>query len=152
MTKTSRFDLPLIAVNQAQKEVTHNEAITTLDVLSHLVVQSRGLNQPPVTPVIGSAWIIGSGAVNEWQGRDGNVAYWSAGGWRFIPATEATKAWVLDEQIAVQYLQGVWTKIQSIPQAAISNPAGGSVVDVEARDAILSVLSVLRTHGLIATI
>ena len=149
---TPRFDVPLIAVNQAQKEVTHNEAVTVFDILSHLVVQSRGLSQPPVSPVVGMAWIVGAAAMNEWQGQDGNIAFWSAGGWRFIPADEGVKAWVIDEQISAQYMQDVWTKIQAVAQPMISSPSGGAVIDVEARSAISNIISALETHGLIATI
>jgi hypothetical protein len=36
-------------------------------------------------------------------------------------------------------------------QPPISVPSGGSVVDLEVRDAISAILSVLRTHGLIAS-
>lgn len=149
---TVRFELPLIAVNQAQKDVTHNEALTTLDILSHLLVQSRGLTQPPTTPIVGDAWIVGSGGVNEWQGRDGDIAFWSSGGWRFIPASDGMQAWVVDEQISLRNLQGAWAKALAIPQPMIANPAGGAVVDLEARSAIVSILNTLRSHGLIVTL
>jgi len=148
---TVRFELPLIAVNQAQKDVTHNEAVTMLDVLSHLLVQSRGLTQPPATPAIGDAWIVGFGGVNEWQGRDGDIAFWTSGGWRFIPANEGAQAWVLDEQISLRYLQGSWSKLLAIPQPMIADPVGGTVVDQEARAAVVNVLNALRSHGLIVT-
>ena len=36
-------------------------------------------------------------------------------------------------------------------QAAIANPAGGLTIDAEARTAIGSILTALKTHGLIAT-
>lgn len=149
---TPRFDLPLIAVNQAQKDVTHNEAVTALDVLSHLVIQSRGLNSPPPSPQVGEAWIVDAGAVNEWAGQDGNIAYWTGGGWRFAPAQDGVHAWVLDEMNVVRYMQGTWVKILAAPQPAISDPSGGATVDVEARTAISSILTTLRAHGLIATI
>lgn len=149
---TPRFDVPLIAVNQAQKEVTHNEAVTVFDVLSHLVVQSRGLSQPPVSPVVGAAWIVGAAAVNEWLGQDENIAFWSAGGWRFIPVDEGVKAWVIDEQVSVQYMQSNWTRIQAAAQPMISSPSGGAVIDTEARASISEIISTLETHGLIATI
>jgi len=35
--------------------------------------------------------------------------------------------------------------------AAIDSPAGGTVVDLEARSAISAILSAMRQHGLIAT-
>ncbi|WP_235600834.1 MULTISPECIES: hypothetical protein [unclassified Sphingobium] len=35
--------------------------------------------------------------------------------------------------------------------AAVANPAGGAIVDVEARSALAAILGALRTHGLIAS-
>jgi hypothetical protein len=36
-------------------------------------------------------------------------------------------------------------------QPAIPDPAGGPAVDTQARDAIATILTVMRTHGLIAS-
>ncbi|HEY5458050.1 MAG TPA: DUF2793 domain-containing protein, partial [Sphingomicrobium sp.] len=36
-------------------------------------------------------------------------------------------------------------------QPAIANPTGGTVIDAECRTAIGSILTMLRTHGLIAS-
>lgn len=43
------------------------------------------------------------------------------------------------------------TKVLSTQQAAVANPAGGAVIDVEARAKLVEVITHLRTHGLIAT-
>ena len=45
-----RLNLPFLQPSQAQKHVTHNEAIIDLDALSH--VRLAGLNQdtPPASP------------------------------------------------------------------------------------------------------
>lgn len=55
------------------------------------------------------------------------------------------------DSIAEIYNGSAWQKIlQFTQQPAIPNPAGGSVVDVEARAAIVSILQTLRTLGIIA--
>ena len=41
-------------------------------------------------------------------------------------------------------------KVVGSQQATISNPAGGTVVDAEARITIASIITALKTHGLIA--
>ena len=41
-------------------------------------------------------------------------------------------------------------KVVGSQQATISNPAGGTVVDAESRVAIASIITALKTHGLIA--
>ena len=52
---TPRLGLPLLAAAQAQKHVTHNEALTVLDVLAQIAVKSRSLTLPVRTgsPSIG---------------------------------------------------------------------------------------------------
>ncbi len=47
---TARLALPHILTNQAQQEVTHNEALALLDALVHLAVQDRDLAVPAGQP------------------------------------------------------------------------------------------------------
>ncbi|QFU09830.1 hypothetical protein PARPLA_00607 [Rhodobacteraceae bacterium THAF1] len=78
------LDLPLIQAAQAQKHVTHNEALARLDVLSQLVVQGVDTVSPPDTPVDGQAWIVGADPTGDWVGADGQIAAWLNGGWVFV--------------------------------------------------------------------
>ena len=144
---TSRWNLPLIAVNQAQKDVTHNEALITLDAFIQNTVQSRSLNAPPMTPLAGQSWIVASGGSGEWAGQDNNFALYTDSGWRFVTSQEETTAWVLDEAVSVRFRLGIW----QTPVGPTSDPVGGSVVDVECRAAVIDILAALRNHGLIAT-
>lgn len=41
-------------------------------------------------------------------------------------------------------------QLLTVRQAAITDPSGGGTIDAEARTALIAVLDVLRTHGLIA--
>lgn len=50
--------LPLLAASQAQKHVTHNEALLALDALVHLSVASRGLVEPPAAPTEGERYLV----------------------------------------------------------------------------------------------
>lgn len=43
------------------------------------------------------------------------------------------------------------TQVLTNRQSAIPNPTGGATVDAEARTAIISILTAMRTHGLITT-
>ena len=67
---TDRYALPLLQVAQAQKEVTHNEAVVGIDTLLHLAVEGV-LGAPPPTPLPGQAWIIAAAASGAWAGQDG---------------------------------------------------------------------------------
>ena len=50
--------LPFILAAQAQKHVTHNEAIRLLDAIVQLSVLDRDLTVPPASPVDGDRYIV----------------------------------------------------------------------------------------------
>ena len=55
---TTNLKLPYIAPSQAQKHVTHNEAIRALDALVQLSVMSRKLKNAPPEPSEGDRYIV----------------------------------------------------------------------------------------------
>jgi hypothetical protein len=63
--------LPYIQPSQAQKHVTHNEAIRVLDALVQLSVADRDQTAPPGTPIAGDRHIVGPSASADWTGQDG---------------------------------------------------------------------------------
>ncbi|MGC1467553.1 MAG: DUF2793 domain-containing protein [Pseudolabrys sp.] len=65
MTDTTNLGLPCIEAAQAQKHVTHNDALRILDALVQLAVLDRDLSVPPGSPAEGQRWIVkatGTGA------------------------------------------------------------------------------------------
>ncbi len=97
MTETTRLAMPLIAEAQAQKHITHNEALLKLDVLVQMAVVDRDQTTPPPAPEEGQAWIVAAGAADDWAGHDGEVAAWQGGAWRFFAPRAGWVAWVMDE-------------------------------------------------------
>jgi len=75
--------LPYIAPAQAQKHVTHNEAIRGLDALVQLTV-SGIFDAPPDTPIEGQRLIIGSDPSGEFVSHAGNIAAFQDGAWAFF--------------------------------------------------------------------
>ena len=75
---TTNLLLPYILAAQAQKHVTHNEALRLLDGLVQLSVLDRDLTAPPGSPADGDRYIVASGATGDWAGWDLNVALWTA--------------------------------------------------------------------------
>lgn len=161
---TDRYALPLLQVAQAQKEVTHNEAVAGIDALLHLAVETSTLAVPPVAPSAGQAWIIAAAPTGAWAGHAGEVANFSAGGWRFIVPREGCVAWLRDAQRfairmgtgwrddgwpAVGIRIGSRLVLGALP-VTLAAPVGGSVVDVEARSAIVVLVAALRAQGLVA--
>jgi hypothetical protein len=57
---TPRFGLPYIAQGQAQKEVTHNDALNQLDALVDLYFLDRDLAAPRAPPARGLAMLARS--------------------------------------------------------------------------------------------
>ncbi len=159
-----RYALPFIAAGQAQKEITHNEAVVRIDTLLHLSVLSMSLDTPPAAPVPGSAWIVGPTPTDAWAGHAADIASDGEGGWRFVQPVSGCLAWVADLGVfAVRtdagWLSDAWparalriggNDMLAAVASAIPDASGGATVDAEARAAILSILNVLRYMGLIA--
>jgi len=97
MTVTPRLSLPLLAAGQAQKHVTHNDALTRLDGLVHLAVESRTQATPPSTPTGLSAYIVPEGGNGVFAARADQVALFEDGGWIFLTPRAGWQAWVADE-------------------------------------------------------
>jgi Protein of unknown function (DUF2793) len=108
MTTTPRLVLPAIDAAQAQKHVTHNEALALLDALTQLAVESRTLSVPPGSPADGACYIPAPGATGAWSGWSGQVALYSGGGWIRIAPVSGLKAWVKAERLTVTYEDGIW--------------------------------------------
>ncbi|MBX3491408.1 MAG: DUF2793 domain-containing protein [Parvibaculum sp.] len=94
---TELLSLPYIMPSQAQKHVTHNEAMRKLDALVQLAVESRGFAAPPSEPVPGERHIVAADATGAWNGRDGSIAAWLDGQWLFMVPNAGWLAWVKDE-------------------------------------------------------
>jgi hypothetical protein len=108
MTDTPRLALPVIEAAQAQKHVTHNEALVLLDALVQLAVESRTLTAPPGSPADGACYIPAAGATGAWSGWAGQIAAFSGGVWQRIVPVSGLKAWVKGERLTVTYEDGVW--------------------------------------------
>jgi hypothetical protein len=154
----------LLASGQAQKEVTHNEALVLADALVQLVVQAVAPVAIPALPAPGQCWIVGIGAGGAWIGNDNAIACWTEGGWRFVPSQEGMRAWSLADALPARRTGDGWVigrveaatlriagdQVVGPRQPGIANASGGSVVDAEVRVAVDAILTVLRAHGLIA--
>ena len=95
--QTDNLQLPYIFAAQAQKHVTHNEAIRSLDAIVQLSVADRDLATPPPAPADGDRYIVGAGATDAWSGQDLNIAAWQDGAWAFYPPKPGWVAWLADD-------------------------------------------------------
>ena len=79
MENTTRLKLLYLMAAQAQKHVTHNEALRQLDALVHLSVKENGLNAAPSEPSEGDRYIIGPNPTERWSGKIGHIASYQDG-------------------------------------------------------------------------
>lgn len=77
--------LPYIQPAQAQKHVTHNEAIERLDLIVQLTVQDFGATTPPAAPADGDTFALGASPTGAWAGQAGTLASFRGNGWLFVP-------------------------------------------------------------------
>ncbi|MEL7255332.1 MAG: DUF2793 domain-containing protein [Pseudomonadota bacterium] len=92
---TARLGLPLILPSQAQKHVTHNEALVLLDGITQLVLAGLGASTPPALPEPGAVYALSPVPTGDWAGQGGMLAHWTGDHWRFIAPQDGWLAWDL---------------------------------------------------------
>lgn len=121
MTTSPDLGIPFIDQQQAQPEVTHNEALLLLQALTNGVID-RAVDTPAVGPTIGDSYIIGAAPTGAWAGRANCVTIWSGTAWDFIPGEnssgtpitmgarqEGMRVWVRDEDALYIWSGSAWT-------------------------------------------
>ncbi|MCC5968299.1 MAG: DUF2793 domain-containing protein, partial [Natronohydrobacter sp.] len=117
---SARLSLPFLLPAQAQKHVTHNEALARLDLLVQLTVEGFGATTPPAQPQAGQIWALGSAPSGAWDGQSNLLAAWLTGGWVFVAprpgwlAAEGSDLriwngtdWVIPDQPVLETLPGL---------------------------------------------
>ncbi|MFB9148637.1 DUF2793 domain-containing protein [Roseovarius ramblicola] len=87
-----RLSLPFILPSQAQKHVTHNEALTRLDIAVQLAVEAVGAATPPALPQAGQVWALGPSPTGAWAGQAGMLAAFVNESWLFVAPGEGWRA------------------------------------------------------------
>ncbi len=97
MDETPNLKLPYLLAAQAQKHVTHNEAIRALDAIVQITVADKDLASPPVSPDDGERFIVAAPASGDWSGHAGEIAAFQDGAWMFYEPRKGWLVWVGDE-------------------------------------------------------
>jgi len=119
---SARLNLPYIAPNQAQKHVTHNEAIQMLDAVTQLSVQQIDAANPPVDPEAGQIYALGAAPTGVWAGAAGQLAYFSDSGWLFLEPQAGWRAWDAQTSTLYVYSSAQW---QSVVASSQNTPGLG---------------------------
>ena len=108
MEQTANLQLPYIMPSQAQKHVTHNEAVRALDALVQLAVLDRDLSTPPGSPAEGDRYLVAAGGSGAWAGKDGKIAAWQDGAWAFLIPRIGWLIWAADEARLLSFDGAAW--------------------------------------------
>ncbi len=108
MPNSPLLALPYLASAQAQKHVTHNEALSLIDGLLHLSVISRNLSTPPSVIVDGDRYLIAPSPTGDWAGQAGLVALRMEGAWRFLIPRKGWRLWVEAENLLLVFDGTIW--------------------------------------------
>ena len=118
-----------------------------------------------MSPSAARLYLVGAGASGAWAGQDGRLAAYGEGGWRFVTPVVGLRLTEQGRAVEWRFDGSGWhigvceanelriggTKVVGEQGHAIAAPAGGPVIDQQAREAIGEILSALRTHGMIET-
>lgn len=143
---TPILGLPLILPAQAQKHVTHNEALRLLDILVQLTVLDRDLAAPPAVPAEGDRYIVAANPTGAWAGQDGRIAAFWGGIWLFITPREGWTARVTDEDVTVTVTNGLWLRSDSLPET-LPRLGIGATPDATNRLSVVSPASLFNHAG-----
>jgi len=110
---TARLALPYLAAGQMQKHVTVNEALTRLDALVQLRVESREIADPPADPEDGLLFIVpDGGGGGAWSGfAPGDLVRAETGAWNRVEAPDGALAWIGDGSGLHVREGGGWTPL-----------------------------------------
>ncbi len=144
--ETTILSLPLILPAQAQKHVTHNEALVALDLIVQLAVINRTLTAPPALPSLGDRHIVAAGATGPWAGQAGKIALFAETGWQFTQALPGWRAHVLAEgQTAV--FDGLAWKALSDGPLSVTRLGVAATADATNRLAVSAPATLLNHAG-----
>jgi hypothetical protein len=113
MDNTPNLQLPYLIAAQAQKHVTHNEALRALDAIVQLLVLDKDLASPPGSPTDGNRYIVAASPTGAWVGQAGKVAAWQDAAWVFYTPREGWLTWVADEDKIYAYTGSAWAEFVS---------------------------------------
>ena len=115
---SATLSLPYLMPAQAQKHVTHNDALDRLDLVVQLVVSEFDATNPPASPNEGDCYAIGQTPSGDWVGNAGQLAVFQNGGWVYVTPQNGWIATSKNGDIRL-YSSGMWGDARS--QTALNN-------------------------------
>lgn len=114
MDQSTLLGMPYLQPSQAQKHVTHNEALKLLDAIVQMGVLDRDLNFPPAQPTNGDRYIVSTAPSGAWSGKPNQIAHFEDNVWAFYPPNTGWLVWVQDQQDLYVWDGSDWVKATGI--------------------------------------
>ena len=146
MTKTQNLELPLIAAAQAQKHITHNEALATLDTVVQLCVISAALNAPPSSPSQGDRYIVSTNPSGGWEGQNTQIALFDNGVWVFIAPQTGWRVWDAETAALLIWHNQTWQALASEQSQSLTHGINAQA-DTQNRLVVASPASLFNHEG-----
>jgi hypothetical protein len=115
MTDTPNLGLPFIEGSQAQKHVTHNEALRILDAAIQISVLDLVRTAPPSSPAEGERHVVASGATGAWTGHANAIATWQDGAWAFLVPHTGWCIWSDADDVLFVFDGTHWRDLRDLP-------------------------------------
>lgn len=119
--------LPYLQPAQAQKHVTHNEALRLLDAVTQLTVLSATQTTPPSVAAVGDRYIAAAPATSAWAGQDGRITVYTQTGWEFFAAQTGWRADVTETGQSLRFDGTGWVPVvpetQNLPVLGVATTA-----------------------------
>lgn len=141
---TDNLSMPYILPAQAQKHVTHNQALQILDAVVQLCVEGFDLNDPPTVFEEGQVWAIGAAPTGDWTSYPGQLAMRASAGWVFIPPRKGWRAWDRGSDVLRIYQGTNW---EAQPLQNVEGLGIGTAFDTTNRLSVVSPATLLSHAG-----
>lgn len=112
MPQTFHLGLPFLEAGQAQKHITHNEALRMIDAIVQLSVYAVTAT-PPASPAEGERHIVAAGATGVFAAKDDKVAIYEDDAWRFLSPRKGWRAWNEDEEVLLLWNGADWAALEA---------------------------------------
>jgi hypothetical protein len=144
--ETTNLELPYILSSQAQKHITHNEALNRLDALVHLVIQ-QAASSPPETPSEGDCYAVLSSPTGAWTGKAGRIAFRQDGAWIFIRPRTGWIAWFAASSRQKIWTGDSWANLADIDESPFARLGINATADTTNRLSLNSAASLFNHDG-----
>jgi hypothetical protein len=147
MTDTPNLGLPFIEGSQAQKHVTHNEALRILDAAVQISVLDLNRTAPPSSLAEGQRHVVASGATGAWTGHVNAIATWQDGAWAFLVPHTGWCIWSVADDGMFVYDGTHWRDLRNLavdnlPRLGVNTSASSpNLLSVKSNAALLTAIA-----------